>query len=85
MAVGASGRIVIEIEPELKRQLYEALEKEGLTLKEWFLHNAKQFLYQGIQLSLDFGEHPSHSKTSKLSARHQTHGPAVRPAKKVKK
>ncbi len=33
MAKGNSGRIVIEIDPAIKEQLYTALEKEELTLK----------------------------------------------------
>jgi hypothetical protein len=74
MSVGASGRIVIEVEPELKRQLYEALEREGLTLKEWFLRNARGFLYHGPQLSLDFGEPMPLTATSGLSA--QTRAPS---------
>lgn len=37
MARGDSGRVVIELEPELKRQLYSILAIQGLTLKEWFI------------------------------------------------
>lgn len=52
MAKGSSGRLVIEIDPELKKELYEALEKEELTLKDWFLKNAGQFLKDKAQPSL---------------------------------
>jgi len=52
MAKGSSGRIVVEIEPEIKHELYEALDKEGLTLKEWFLRNAGVFLKDRGQMSL---------------------------------
>lgn len=52
MAKGISGRIVIEVDPGLKEQLYSALDKEGLNLKQWFLLNANQFLKDKIQLSL---------------------------------
>ena len=52
MPVGESGRIVIEIDPELKRELYGALSEEGLNLKQWFLSNAKQYLAQKIQPDL---------------------------------
>lgn len=85
MSVGASGRIVIEVEPELKRQLYEALDREGLTLKEWFLRNAKQFLYHGVQLTLDFDERTILSGTSALSAQTHARGHEVRPAKEARK
>ncbi len=52
MAKGNSGRIVIEIEPEIKHELDDALDKEGLTLKEWFLKNAGAFLKDRGQMSL---------------------------------
>lgn len=43
MAHGESGRIVIEIEPELKRRLYAALALSGSTLKAWFLRAASKY------------------------------------------
>ncbi len=52
MAKGSSGRIVIEVDPELKHELYEALAKEDLTLKDWFLLNANKYLKNKGQLSL---------------------------------
>ena len=52
MAKGSSGRIVIEVDPEIKHELYEALQKEELTLKEWFLNNADKFLKDKAQMSL---------------------------------
>jgi predicted HicB family RNase H-like nuclease len=44
MSIGNSGRIVIEVKPEVKRRLYSALASEGISLKEWFLKNAEQYL-----------------------------------------
>ncbi len=52
MSIGSSGRIVIEVEPDVKRQLYAALTREGMSLKEWFLRNAKAYLEEGGQMSL---------------------------------
>lgn len=52
MAVGTSGRIVIEVEPELKKELYEVLQKEGKSLKQWFTENAESFLHDKSQLPL---------------------------------
>jgi len=52
MARGKSGRIVIEIDPSLKSDLYEALQEEGLTLKEWFLRHTGSYLAQKAQPSL---------------------------------
>jgi hypothetical protein len=44
MTRGTSGRIVIEIDPELKRLLYAALAAQSLTLKAWFTQAAKNFI-----------------------------------------
>ena len=44
MTIGTSGRIVIEIEPELKQELHSTLREEGTNLKSWFLDNVDQFL-----------------------------------------
>ena len=65
MAIGASGRLVIEIDPDLKRQLHAALERDGLTMKEWFLSRAHQYLLENVQLALrfgatDLGKEPNH-------------------------
>jgi len=57
MPVGNSGRIVIEIDPELKQELYCALSEQGLNLKQWFLWNANQYLDQRIQPNLPFFDH----------------------------
>ncbi|WP_197427678.1 hypothetical protein [Alteromonas sp. Mac1] len=42
MAVGKSGRIVLEIDPELKEKLHAEVKMKGLTLKEWFLINVEK-------------------------------------------
>lgn len=52
MARGTSGRIVIEVDPTEKQRLYEALEKDGLTLKNWFLDQARTYLRERNQLQL---------------------------------
>lgn len=52
MVRGRSGRIVLEIDPSLKSDLYEALHEEGLTLKEWFLRHAGSYVAQKAQPSL---------------------------------
>jgi hypothetical protein len=44
MARGESGRIVLEIDPSEKKELYEALTRDGLTLKDWFLKHAGNYL-----------------------------------------
>lgn len=44
MPKGDSGRVVIDIEPGLKRRLYSVLAMEDSTLKEWFIAQAEQFI-----------------------------------------
>jgi hypothetical protein len=56
MSIGKSGRLVIEIDPEVKQQLYAALERDGLTLKDWFVRNVNQYLSGSGQLALTFGD-----------------------------
>ena len=48
MAKGDSGRIVIEVDPDLKRRLYSALALESLTLKDWFIKNVSLYLSEKI-------------------------------------
>ena len=55
MPIGTSGRIVIEIDPDLKQELYSALEAEGLNLKQWFLERVDSFLEHRGQMSLPLG------------------------------
>lgn len=50
---GDSGRIVIEVDPDLKRRLYSALAMKNLTLKQWFIGLAEQHLSaQAVSSSL---------------------------------
>ncbi len=56
MAVGTSGRIVLEIDPLLKKQIYAALEENGLTLKSWFVEAAISHLIEKKQLILKLEE-----------------------------
>ncbi len=52
MSIGASGRIVIEIEPETKRELYAVLLSNGQHLKEWFLQQAEEYVRTGRQMAM---------------------------------
>ena len=52
MPVGNSGRIVIEVDPEFKREFRDALEKDNVTLKEWFLKEARRYMQNQVQPSL---------------------------------
>jgi len=66
MPKGASGRVVIELEPLLKRRLYSALAIENLTLKEWFVGAASHYLAERDQPAL-----PNLSIKSKTRAKPQ--------------
>lgn len=52
MAKGSSGRVVIVVEPALKRELYVELARWDLTLKEWFVDQATRFLEENRQPTL---------------------------------
>lgn len=52
MSVGNSGRLVIEVDVELKKMLYAGLELENITLKEWLIRNAKNYIKEINQPSL---------------------------------
>jgi DNA (cytosine-5)-methyltransferase 1 len=47
-----SGRIVIDVDPNLKRGLYSALALNGSTLKEWFVKEAASFSEESTQTAL---------------------------------
>jgi len=42
MPKGTSGRIVIDVDPAFKNDVYLALAGRGCTLKDWFLEQARQ-------------------------------------------
>jgi hypothetical protein len=53
MAVGPSGRVVIEIDPDLKRELHEALRADNYpSMRDWFLQQAEVYLGSRGQLRL---------------------------------
>lgn len=67
MARGESGRIVIEVEPEMKRRLYSALALTGSTLKDWFVKAAADFCTESSQPSLFKAPQSAPSKDSNRS------------------
>ncbi len=52
MARGKSGRVVLEIDPELKRQLYATLENKQQTMKDWFIKEAESLITGSKQPTL---------------------------------
>jgi len=60
MARGPSGRVIIEMEPSVKRALHARLAAEGRSLKDWFLECAGSYLDPEQQdLPLRLAEPPS--------------------------
>ena len=58
MPKGSSGRVVIVVEPDLKRDLYVELTRRDLTLKGWFVEQATRYLEQSRQPTLFDAEGP---------------------------
>jgi hypothetical protein len=52
MSRGASGRIVVEVEPALKQRLYVELSRDGLTLKDWLITQATRYIADNQQPQL---------------------------------
>lgn len=50
MSRGNSGRVVFEIDPQLKSELHAAVALEGRSLKDWFLERARAYVdAQGVR------------------------------------
>ena len=52
MAISSSGRVVIIVDPALKKDLRRALIAGDLTLKDWFIQNARRYIEDMHQPSL---------------------------------
>lgn len=53
MAVGTSGRILADIDPELKQAFYKALKARGKDFKEWLKEEAEIFIKEsGIRVGV---------------------------------
>jgi len=46
---GPSGRMVVELDPVLKRTLYAELAYEGLTFKDWLTREAQRYVAERRQ------------------------------------
>lgn len=56
MSIGSSGRVVLEIDPDLKKELYSSLALDGINMKQWFLMKADEYLSDRDQLSLELAD-----------------------------
>jgi hypothetical protein len=52
MARSDSGRVVIDLDPEFKNELYSALREDDTNLKSWFLEKAIDYVEGKKQPSL---------------------------------
>jgi len=72
MARGTSGRLVVDIDPELKKQFHAALTIEGTTFKDWLLRHVEAYLKDRNQPSLpgltDFPQDSTERRTTDLLA-----------------
>lgn len=62
MARGSSGRLVLEVDPALKRALHARVAAEGRTLKDWFLEQVDRYLNEPVQEPLHFGNEDKGTK-----------------------
>lgn len=59
MSRGPSGRLVVEMEPDLKHQLYIALSLDRLTFKDWLVGQVERYISEQRQPALFAAEpHP---------------------------
>ena len=61
---GQSGRIVIDVDPELKRKLYSALSLSGSTLKDWFIKVGEEYCEQRLESAPTRSKRYSHRTAS---------------------
>lgn len=47
-----SGRVVIDLDPEFKKELYSALREDDCNLKTWFIEKASDYVEEKKQPSL---------------------------------
>jgi hypothetical protein len=73
MSHGESGRIVIEIDPGMKRKLYASLAIKGSTLKHWFIQNASAYISDQEQAPAPSVPHGTSArvKETALTAEHR--------------
>lgn len=67
MSIGTSGRVVVEVDPELKRELYATLMRDGLTLKDWFVKSAETYMTNTSQMSLGFDAQAKREATNEAA------------------
>lgn len=59
MAQGSSGRVVIDLDPAFKEELYATLRARGINMKQWFTEHAKRLCEEHNQPSFQLDEKPA--------------------------
>lgn len=55
MPQGKSGRIIIDVDPDFKEEVYQALRNQGFrSMKQWFVQQAEHICEESKQPSLSF-------------------------------
>jgi len=72
MSRGPSGRLVVELEPDLKHQLYVALSLDGLTFKEWLVSQVDRYISEQHQPALFAAESQSQRYASTTESNRKT-------------
>jgi hypothetical protein len=66
MPIGQSGRVVIEIDPELKQNIYQSLKEDGSNMKDWFLKRVDEYMAEkSLQQELFTEEEQSGRRVSR--------------------
>jgi hypothetical protein len=58
MVRGFSGRIVLEVDRDMRQALYAVLSRENLTLKSWFVGRARAYLREHAHPSVLLAAEP---------------------------
>jgi hypothetical protein len=71
MPRSTSGRVVILVEPQLKRRLHSRLAADGRSLKEWFVEQANIYVarHDPVQLTLPEPDREPEPRAATTSAR----------------
>ena len=67
MSRGAGPRMVVELDPALKRSLYAELAHEGLTFKDWVTREAQRYVSERRQPLLFVAEPPGPTYSARSS------------------
>lgn len=69
MAQGKSGRIIIDVDPDFKEEVYQAIRKQGFnSMKEWFVSQAERICEESKQPTLGLVAEDAASYRAKQSS-----------------